>query len=65
MTLEQAREIIKAQDTTDTAKALQAVAVIARFYAISHPRLLETATDLEQLADELDASRTPQPGQEG
>lgn len=65
MTLEQAREILRTQDDSDTAKALQAVAVVARFYGIAHPRLLEVAQSMEKLADELDASRTPQPGQEG
>jgi hypothetical protein len=65
MTLEQAREILRTQDDSDIGKALQACAVVARFYGIAHPRLLEAATSLEQVAESLDASRTPQPGQEG
>lgn len=51
MQLEEARRILAAQDTTDTGKALQAVATVLRFHGITDPALLPIAEQIEDVAD--------------
>lgn len=53
MTLEEARAIVAGQDSSSPARAVQAVAMVLRFSAISEPRLLGIAATLETLAGEL------------
>jgi hypothetical protein len=53
MSIEEARAILAAQDTTDTARSLLAVSVWARFHGIAAPRLLAVAEDIEAVAESL------------
>lgn len=53
MNIDEAHKILAEQDTTDPARALEAVAAVARHWAIAHPSLLSVAEDLEQVAQEL------------
>jgi hypothetical protein len=53
MTLEEARRIVADQDESDSARALEAVAVILRFEGIADARFLPIAERMEKLAAEL------------
>lgn len=55
MTLEKARAILRAEDATDSARALEAIAMVLRFEGISTPRLLSLVADLEQISAEIKA----------
>lgn len=63
MTLDEARAIVAAEDDSDPARALEAVAMILRFNAISEPKLLDIAQTIEQVAGDLGRSESPPPDQ--
>ncbi len=50
MELEEARQLLEAQDTTDLDKALVALATVLRFHGISDARLVRIAEDIEGVA---------------
>lgn len=56
MTLEEARRILAERDTSDPARAIEAVARVLRFEGIADPSLLTIAGQLESVVDSL---RTP------
>jgi hypothetical protein len=60
MTLQEARRILADDDTSDPARAIEAVAVWLRFEGIADPKLLTIASDLESLVESMRA-----PGVEG
>jgi hypothetical protein len=49
-TLEEARAILAAGDSADSVMALEAIAVVLRFNAISDPKLLAIAEIIETVA---------------
>lgn len=53
MNLEEARRIVATEDTSDLAKALQAVALIVRHHGIADPTLLPIAGQIEDVAATL------------
>jgi hypothetical protein len=53
MTIDEARAILASDDDTETARSLEAVAVVLRFNGISEPRLIDIAKDIEEAVAEL------------
>lgn len=53
MSLAEARAIIYMQDADDPARALEAIATVLRFNAISEPKLQVIAVSLEQIAKDI------------
>lgn len=65
MDIEHAREIVASQDYTDPVAALEAVAAVLRFGAITDQRLLGIAASIEAVAAELGSGGGAEPAGAG
>jgi hypothetical protein len=59
MKLDEARRLMKEQDTSDPARALEAVAAVVRHYGLADARLRAIADNVQKVADELAAESKP------